>query len=163
MDRVSTASTISWKETRATELNGQEEACLHAPILGMVQVVAAILERDGKILIGQRQETQSHPLKWEFPGGKVELGETPERTLARELEEELAISDAAGYEITRYEYAYPGREPILLIFYRVLSFVGEPQNCVFREIRWEPAEHLSHFDFVEGDQAFIASFVRGIG
>jgi 8-oxo-dGTP diphosphatase len=124
----------------------------------MVLVVAAILERDGNILIGQRQPTQSHPLKWEFPGGKVEPGETPERALARELEEELAIRDATGHEITRYEYAYPGREPILLIFYRVLSFRGEPQNLVFHEMRWEPAEQLPNFDFVEGDREFLASF-----
>ena len=124
----------------------------------MVQVVAAILEREGNILIGQRQPTQSHPLKWEFPGGKVEPGETPERALARELEEELAIRDATGREITRYEYAYPSREPILLIFYRVLSFRGEPQNLVFHDMRWEPAEQLSHIDFVEGDREFLASF-----
>ena len=123
----------------------------------MVQVVAAVLERDGNILIGQRQPTQSHPLKWEFPGGKVEPGEAPERTLSRELEEELAIRDATGDEITRYEYSYPGRAPILLIFYRVVSFHGEPQNRIFHQMRWAPAEELSGFDFVEGDLEFIAS------
>ena len=53
----------------------------------MIQVVAAIIERDGRILVGQRQASQSHPLQWEFPGGKVEPGETPEQALARELEE----------------------------------------------------------------------------
>src|SRR3954451_13365547 len=70
-----------------------DTSCAH-PVLqyyGMVQVVAAILERDGLILIGQRTPEQSHPLKWEFPGGKVVSGETPEQALARELEEELGI------------------------------------------------------------------------
>jgi 8-oxo-dGTP diphosphatase len=124
----------------------------------MVQVVAAIIEREGRILIGQRQAEQSHPLKWEFPGGKVELGESPEQALARELEEELAIRDARGPEITRYEYTYPGKDPITLIFYRVTQFEGEPQNLIFREMRWEPPARLPEFDFVEGDQAFIGSF-----
>ena len=57
----------------------------------MVQVVAAIIERDGRILICRRTREQSHALKWEFPGGKVEPGETPEQAVERELEEELGI------------------------------------------------------------------------
>jgi 8-oxo-dGTP diphosphatase len=124
----------------------------------MVQVVAAIIERQGRILIGQRQPEQSHPLKWEFPGGKVEPGETPERALTRELEEELAIRNAHGSEITRYEFAYPGKSPILLIFHRVTEFEGEPQNRIYREMRWEPRAELSALDFLEGDRAFIEEF-----
>ncbi len=124
----------------------------------MLQVVAAIVERDGRILIGRRKPGQSHPLKWEFPGGKVEPGETPERALARELEEELGIGAAAGDEITRYPYTYPGRNPIELIFYRVTSFTGEPRNLVFHEMRWEPASNLGSFDFVEGDRGFLRTF-----
>src|SRR6185312_8739068 len=77
--------------------------------IAMVQVVAAIIERSGCVLIGQRQPEQSHPLKWEFPGGKVELNESPEQALARELEEELSIRNARGAEIARYEFAYPGK------------------------------------------------------
>lgn len=121
----------------------------------MVQVVAAILEREGEILICRRHPTQSHPLKWEFPGGKVEPGETPEQALTRELEEELAIAGARGTEITRYEYTYPEKNPILLIFYRVDSFAGEPQNRIFQEMRWEIPEKLEEFDFVEGDRDFL--------
>jgi 8-oxo-dGTP diphosphatase len=128
----------------------------------MVQVVAAILEQDGRVLIGQRQPHQSHPLLWEFPGGKVEPGETPAQALARELDEELGIQDAAGEEITRYEYAYPGRSPILLIFFRVLSFRGAPQNRVFHDLRWEPAAALPDFDFVEGDRDFLRAFTGAV-
>lgn len=124
----------------------------------MVQVVAAILERDGNVLIGRRQPEQSHPLKWEFPGGKVEPGETPEQALARELEEELSISNAAGIEIMRYEHRYPGRDAILLIFFRIQSYTGEPQNLIFHEMRWEPAARLGSLDFVEGDHEFIRTF-----
>jgi 8-oxo-dGTP diphosphatase len=128
----------------------------------MVQVVAAIIEREGRILIGQRQAEQSHPLKWEFPGGKVEPGETPERALTRELEEELAIRNARGPEITRYEFAYPGKTPIALIFHRVTEFEGEPQNLIYREMRWEPRAKLSAFDFIEGDREFLRTFSAGV-
>jgi mutator protein MutT len=127
----------------------------------MVQVVAAIIERTGKILIGRRQAEQSHPLQWEFPGGKVEYGETPAQALARELEEELGIRGAAGREITSYEYTYAGRDPIRLFFFRVTEFQGEPVNLIFREIRWEPPQSLSGFDFVEGDLEFLRGLSSG--
>src|SRR5581483_3889902 len=121
----------------------------------MLQVVAAILERDGRILIGQRRPGQSHPLQWEFPGGKVEVGETPQQALARELEEELGISETAGEEIARYPYTYPGKSAIELIFFRVTSFQGEPRNLVFQDLRWEPRSQLGALDFLEGDRDFL--------
>jgi len=121
----------------------------------MLQVVAAVLQSDGKILVGQRTPFQSHPLKWEFPGGKVEPGETPEQALARELEEELAISGAAGEIITRYQFTYPAKDPIELIFFRVRHFSGQPQNLIFHDLRWQPKFQLAELDFVEGDRAFI--------
>ncbi|HUK14972.1 MAG TPA: (deoxy)nucleoside triphosphate pyrophosphohydrolase [Bryobacteraceae bacterium] len=127
----------------------------------MVQVVAAIIERDGRILICRRTGKQSHPLQWEFPGGKVEPGESPAQALSRELEEELGVRGAAGQEITRYEYTYPGRSPIGLIFIRVTGFTGEPHNLIFQEMRWEPPEHLPGFDFVEGDIEFIRGLSSG--
>jgi 8-oxo-dGTP diphosphatase len=124
----------------------------------VVQVVAAILEHNGSILICQRTAEQSHPLKWEFPGGKVEPGETPERALARELEEELGIQFATGDEIDRYQFRYPGKNPIELVFFRVLGYDGEPQNLIFHDMQWVRREQLPQFDFVEGDRDFIRSF-----
>ena len=121
----------------------------------MVQVVAAIIEREGRILICRRKKEQSHGLKWEFPGGKLEPGESPEQALARELEEELGIRQAAGIEITRYEFCYPNKNPILLIFFRVTHFEGEPVNLIFHEMRWEPPARLVEYDFVEGDLRFL--------
>jgi 8-oxo-dGTP diphosphatase len=123
----------------------------------MLEVVAGILEREGRILICRRTPQQSHPLKWEFPGGKIEAGETPEAALSRELREELGIVDAAAEEITRYQFGYPGKPPILLIFLRVTSYSGEPRNLIFHEIRWEPPARLASFDFLEGDRDFIRS------
>lgn len=127
----------------------------------MVEVVAAILERDGKILICRRRPEQSHALKWEFPGGKVEDGESPAAALARELSEELGIEDARGEQIDSYEYAYPGKNPIRLFFFRVQSYRGEPQNLIFHEMRWEAPERLGGFDFVEGDREFLRSLAAG--
>jgi 8-oxo-dGTP diphosphatase len=121
----------------------------------MLAVVAAILEVDGRILIGQRRPEQSHPGKWEFPGGKVEPGETPAQALARELEEELGICAAEGQEIARYEYCYPGKSAILLIFCRVTRFAGVPENRIFQDVRWEPAARLGAYDFLEGDREFL--------
>ena len=124
----------------------------------MVTVVAAVIERAGCILIAQRKRTGQHPLKWEFPGGKVEAGETPEAALIRELAEELGIEARIAGEISRYEYAYPGRESILLIFYRVAEFAGEPRNLDFEQIEWTPRGRLGDYDFLEGDAAFLRDY-----
>jgi 8-oxo-dGTP diphosphatase len=121
----------------------------------MLQVVAAIIERDGKILVGQRTPAQSHPLQWEFPGGKVESGESPEQALTRELEEELALRAATSTEIVRYQFAYPGKQPIELIFLRVTYFEGEPRNLIYQEMRWQPKRMLADLDFLEGDRDFL--------
>lgn len=121
----------------------------------MTIVVAAVIERDGRILIAQRKRTGQHPLKWEFPGGKVEAEETPENAVVRELAEELAISAQVGPELARYEFQYPGRWPILLLFYRVTQFSGEPKNLDFEQILWVQRECLSDYDFLEGDAEFL--------
>ena len=125
----------------------------------MTTVVAAIIQRDGRILIGQRKDLGHHPLKWEFPGGKVEPGETPDAALIRELQEELGIHARIDRELMRYEYQYPGRSRILLIFYRVLDFDGEPRSLDFDQIRWEQPELLRNYDFLEGDTQFLAEQV----
>jgi 8-oxo-dGTP diphosphatase len=124
----------------------------------MLQVVAAIIEKDRRILICRRKREQAHPLQWEFPGGKIEAGETPGQALARELQEELGIDNAAGQELTRTEFTYPGKQPIELIFCRVHSFTGEPENRVFHEMRWVLPSELTSFDFLEGDIGFIHWF-----
>lgn len=125
----------------------------------MTTVVAAIIQRHGRILIGQRKDLGHHPLKWEFPGGKVEPGETPDAALIRELQEELGIHARIDRELMRYEYQYPGRSRLLLIFYRVLDFDGEPRSLDFDQIRWEQPELLRNYDFLEGDTQFLAEQV----
>lgn len=124
----------------------------------MTTVVAAVIERDGRVLIAQRKRTGQHPLKWEFPGGKVEAGEAPEAAVVRELEEELGIAARVDAELMRYEYQYPDRTPILLIFYRVAEFAGTPRNLDFEQIAWVERGSLRDYDFLEGDAVFIARY-----
>ena len=126
-----------------------------------MNVVAAIIERDGKILICQRKSGQRYAGKWEFPGGKVEPEEEFVAALVRELEEELGIAAIIGAEIARYRYTYPGREPIQLIFYQVTRFEGEPVNLIFEQIRWEEAGKLPEYDFLEGDVEFVKRLAAG--
>lgn len=124
----------------------------------MTTVVAAVIERDGRVLVGQRRPGGNHPLKWEFPGGKVEANETPEAAVVRELTEELGIRASIREEITRYEYQYPGRSRILLIFYRVVDFEGEPKNLDFQQLQWVLPGNLRELDFLEGDLDFVRRY-----
>lgn len=124
----------------------------------MTKVVAGIIERDGKVLICRRRPDQAHPLKWEFPGGKLEEGESPEEALIRELSEELGIEAVAGSELMRYEFAYPAKQPVLLIFIHVTEWLGEIENRIFESIAWENRDALGGYDFLEGDARFLDMF-----
>jgi 8-oxo-dGTP diphosphatase len=123
----------------------------------MTTVVAGVLEREGRILICQRRPDQPHAQKWEFPGGKLESGESPEAALIRELREELAIESGTPTEVMRYEFAYPGKNPILLIFLSVPNWKGEIENRIFQAMRWEDPAALKNYDFLEGDARFLTT------
>jgi len=123
----------------------------------MTVVVAGILKREGSILICRRRADQPHALKWEFPGGKVEPGESPVAALQRELHEELGIDSDPATEITRYSFAYPGKNPILLIFLGVTDWRGNIENLIFDQIAWERPDLLRGYDFLEGDIPFLDS------
>src|SRR6476659_7756201 len=127
----------------------------------VIKVVAAVIERNGQILVGQRRKSDSHGLKWEFPGGKVEKGEAPAAALARELEEELGIQARVGREIVRYFNENPKRAKILLIFYSVTEFSGEPQSLAFESIVWETPQKLPTYDFLDGDVDFVKRLANG--
>lgn len=125
-----------------------------------LMVVAAVIEREGRVLIGQRRLHDRHALKWEFPGGKVEPHESPREALRRELQEELGIDAQIGPEIVRYEFQYPRRPPILLIFHRVEEYQGEMGNNAFQQIKWESRERLPAYDFLDGDYDFVRLLAR---
>ena len=84
-----------------------------------IQVVAALLYRGNRLLVCQRKENGSFPLKWEFPGGKVERGEGYLVALCRELREELGIEVQSATEIFRHKHLYPDRTEVDLTFFRV--------------------------------------------
>src|ERR1700747_2968038 len=94
----------------------------------MKQVVAALIVRDSKILICQRAEDQAMPLKWEFPGGKVERDEDLKDALHRELEEELGIDAVIGRKIAAIQHTYSSGASLKLYFYRVDRFKNEIEN-----------------------------------
>jgi 8-oxo-dGTP diphosphatase len=129
----------------------------------VVTVVAGVLERDGRVLICRRRADQPHPLKWEFPGGKLEAGESPPAALIRELREELGVESEPGSEMMRYEFAYQGTPPILLIFLSVTAWRGDIENKIFETILWERREALSAFDFLEGDARFLTALSAQAG
>jgi 8-oxo-dGTP diphosphatase len=121
----------------------------------VVEVVAAVIERGGLILIGQRKPRGRHGLKWEFPGGKVEAGEESRAALVRELREELGIEARIGHEIERYDFSYSAGHVTRLIFFHVTDFTGEPVNLDFAQIAWVPRNRLPDYDFLEGDLEFV--------
>lgn len=126
-----------------------------------LRVVAGVIERCGKVLVGQRRAGDRFQYKWEFPGGKVEPDEDPKDALVRELQEELGIEAEIGEELARYEHSFLGRTSILLMFFRVSSFSGEPRNNVFESIRWEEAVRLPEYDFLDGDVDFVRRLAHG--
>ena len=131
---------------------------LKAP--GPIPVAAGILVRGQRILICQRQRSDPYGLQWEFPGGKLHAGESGERALRRELEEELGIEAEIGQEIFRLRHRYPDRH-VEVIFFRVTSFRGEPRNRVFESIAWVPRGDLPGYGFLEADRDLVARIARG--
>lgn len=128
-----------------------------APLL----VSAAIIHRNGQVLVGQRRPGDRHPLKWEFPGGKVEHGESPQEALVRELREELQIDAVIGSELARYEHEYPSGSRVHLLFFTVPEFTGEPAARVFQQICWTDLHSLPKLDFLDGDLDFVKRLARG--
>jgi 8-oxo-dGTP diphosphatase len=127
----------------------------------MKQVVAAVIEKDGKLLVCQRTRHQTMPLKWEFPGGKIEEGEQPRDALRRELDEELGIQAKIGNEIARVRHNYPNGSAVELRFYIVREYEGEIENRIFRDIQWSVPAALPSYDFLEADETVVKDLAAG--
>lgn len=127
----------------------------------MKQVVAALIVKGGKILICQRTKHQTMPLKWEFPGGKIEEGEQPRDALRRELDEELGIDATIGDEVSRIRHEYKSGNSVELRFYVVYEFRGELENRIFKDMQWVERKDLPSFDFLEADLKLVSDLAAG--
>lgn len=125
------------------------------------EVVAALILRDNEVLICQRKAGSAMGLQWEFPGGKVESGETPEQALRRELEEELGIQASIGSHIAEIEHHYRNGGAIHLNFFAVHTFEGEIQNRIFEDTRWAELRDLPAFNFLAADKKFVRDLANG--
>ena len=127
----------------------------------MKRVVAGLIVQDGKLLVCQRTRHQTMPLKWEFPGGKIEEGEQPRDALRRELDEELGIVATIGDELARIQHEYPNGGMVELRFYLVREYKGELENRIFKDIQWADPKDLAKFDFLEADLTLVNDLVAG--
>ena len=129
-------------------------------------VVAALILRDcedysTEVLICQRKPDQPMSLKWEFPGGKIELGETSEIALARELDEELGITATIGNRVAHIRHKYRNGGAIDLQFFVVREFTGTLENRIFNDMRWAPLSALPTYDFLSADLNLIRDLSEG--
>ena len=123
------------------------------------QVTAAVIEKDGKILIAQRRKGSTLGGRWEFPGGKIEPGETAEVCLKRELKEEFDIESEIGEFITASQFRYC-LVPIELLAYRVKHFSGEFRVNEHEEIRWVTPSELKLYDFMLADKPIVEILLK---
>ncbi len=127
----------------------------------MVLVTAGILIDGGRVLVCQRRAGSRFGLKWEFPGGKIEPGESPEACLERELMEELGVRVAVGPEVHRTDHRYPDGFAVRLLFFRVPRYSGILQNLAFERIEWIWPRDLPVYDFLEADRAVVQRIACG--
>lgn len=120
-----------------------------------VDVVAGLIVEEARLLVCQRRNDASFPLKWEFPGGKVERGEKHEDALRRELNEELGIKVERITEIYRHEHKYSLDFTVNLRFYRVHSYTGGLMNLAFQQLKWSAIGDLPIIDFLDGDLPLV--------
>ncbi len=128
-----------------------------------IVVVAAIIERsDRRLLIGQRRRDDTSPLKWEFPGGKVEHGETDEVALARELREELGARLVKSAAIWRVVHKYAETAaPLEIRFYAAAIEAAEVRGNEFEQIAWVLPKELSGYDFLAANRELVANLATG--
>lgn len=130
----------------------------------MKQVAVAIIMRDGLVLACQRKRDAAYPLKWEFPGGKLERDESPQSAVVRELREELGIHAVVDREFCRYESVYVSENggpaaAFEVYYYLVYTYTGTLSNLVFEQLRWVTPPELIDMDILEGNRKAVEMLV----
>jgi len=124
-------------------------------------VSAGLILRGDEVLICQRKAGSALALKWEFPGGKIEAGESAEQALRRELDEELGIAAEVGPRIAHVRHNYRNGGAVDLQFFAVHRFEGELTNRVFEDMRWSPLKDLPGYDFLPADRDLVRDLAAG--
>ena len=124
-------------------------------------MVAALIIRGDEVLICQRRPDQPMGLQWEFPGGKIEPGESAEQALARELDEELGIHATIGRLVTRIRHNYRNGGAVDLQFFTVREYTGEIANRIFAQLVWARLETLPEYDFLPADRGLVRDLAQG--
>lgn len=120
-----------------------------------IRVAVGVLHNeDGAVLIGQRTVKDAYFNKWEFPGGKIEPGETIEVALQRELNEEIGIKVIQSNSLVEVQHDYPDRS-VQLYVHQVAQYEGEPTPREGQLIRWVMLSELDQIDFLKGNQAIV--------
>ncbi len=127
-----------------------------------IPVVAAMIRKDNQLLVGQRPENNSLPGLWEFPGGKIEAGENPEVALARELQEELGIEAIIGDLKISCTHSF-GEVNILILFYEVLYWKGEPRPKHHLQLEWVTPEELAQRNIPEANRKILDLIYAKLG
>ncbi len=124
-------------------------------------VAAALIVRDDEVLIGQRRADQPMASLWEFPGGKIEPGETPQQALVRELGEELGIEAEVGPAVIRIRHNYRHGGAVDLQFFTVRAFSGDIANQIYQQVRWVKLQDLPSYDFLAADRGLVKDLAAG--
>ncbi len=127
-----------------------------------IPVVAGFLKKDGRILVGQRPENNSLAGLWEFPGGKIELGESPEEALARELSEELGIEADIGELKLSVTHSY-NDVGIVILFYEVLYWKGQPKAKHHLMLEWIYPEELKDRSIPDANKKVLEKIFKVLG
>jgi 8-oxo-dGTP diphosphatase len=124
-----------------------------------IRVVGAMIDRDGRYLITQRPPTASLPLLWEFPGGRVETGETDEAALARELREEMRMEVEVGERVIHVEHSYASYDIDFCVYRCRLKGAGAIEHLRVHDHRWVRPEELDQYEFPAADEKTIAKLL----
>ncbi|MCC8359866.1 (deoxy)nucleoside triphosphate pyrophosphohydrolase [Salinimicrobium sediminilitoris] len=128
----------------------------------MILVTCAIIEHDGKVLCAQRSEKMSLPLKWEFPGGKVEEAEDLESCLKREIKEELGVEIKVNERLPFNTHSYSNKKVIKLIPFRCSLQTFEIDLKEHLKVEWVFPADLSQYDWAEADIPIVQNYIQSI-